>query len=47
MKKENYLKPLLCDVRVKTEIGFAATSGDWGLNTPGGVIEENPYNNEL
>ena len=46
MKKENYLRPSLSDVKVKTEIGFAAST-DWGLNTPGGVIEENQYNNEL
>ena len=46
MKKENYFKPSISTVRVKTEIGFAAST-DWGLNTPGGVIEENQYNNEL
>ncbi|MBQ8778161.1 MAG: hypothetical protein IJZ49_00410 [Alistipes sp.] len=48
MRMRNYLEPTLSNLRVRIEVGFAASAeGDWGTNTPGGAIEEKAYEYEL
>ncbi|MBR7183077.1 MAG: hypothetical protein IKD41_03680 [Alistipes sp.] len=47
MIRKTYLQPTLSACKVTIELGFALSDPNWGAGTPGGEIDENPYDTEL